>query len=351
MNASYVNFAGIDTSKPFLDLHILPKVVAERFDNSAAGHRKLIKVLKEHQVDLVVLEASGGYEHAFVVAMVCAGLRVHVAQPQIIHAFARSLKLRAKNDKIDAANCARYAQDRGHELRVIEKIDKTLETLQALVTRRDQLVTMRSMEKNREKQGDDKATAASVKRSIRFLVSEIKKVEATINEMIKADPVLNAKADKLRENTGVGPQTARVLIAMLPELGKVDQGQNGRPPKSACKRLNALVGVAPYDNESGSRSIKPRRISGGRTMVRNCLFMACLTAIVKDPVMEVYYKKMMARGLAHKTAMMACIRKLLANLDRQMAELNKTFATIPQTIPPTIQPTIPQTIPQTIPHP
>jgi transposase len=312
MNTSYC--AGIDVSKPYLDVHLLPSDRVQRFPNSAAGHRDLVGFLRKHRVGLTVLEATGGYEHAAVVALVNAGQRVHVAQPQVVRNFARVLKLRAKNDKIDASVCARYAQDYGHELRVIEKIDKTLESLQALVVRRDQLVAMHTMEQNRVQQASDKETLKSIKRSLAWMEKEITRVEKTIDAMIQADPVLRAKSEKLRATKGVGPQTTRMLVACLPELGK-----------AGPKCLNALVGVAPYADDSGDKQ-GPRRIGGGRMLVRNGLYMACMTGVYTNPVLAPYYRSLIKRGLSHKTAMMACIRKLLAYLDKQISMLSPSAA-------------------------
>jgi|HubBroStandDraft_1064217.scaffolds.fasta_scaffold104632_1 transposase len=304
MSVSY--FAGIDVSKPYLDVHILPSRTAERFANAPAGHRQMIKLLREFDVCLVVLEATGGYERPAVVAMVNAGLRVHVAQPQVIHAFGVSLKQRAQNDKIDAATCARYAQDRHQDLLVIDTIDKTQQALQALVVRRGQLVEMQTMEQNRVQQVHDKQALKSVERSLKALKKEIARIEKQIDAIIHADATLKAKAQKLQETKGVGPQTTRTLLAYLPELGKV-----------SVKRLNSLVGVAPYASDSGDKKFI-RHITGGRAIVRNGLYMACLSAISTNPVIQPYYQKLVERGLAHKTAMMACIRKLLAYLDKQV---------------------------------
>jgi transposase len=310
MKASYTSFAGIDVCKAFLDIWLLPSKKVHRVTNDAPGHRGLIEFLQSNKVGLVVLEATGGYEHAAVVAMVLAKLAVHVAQPQIIHAFIVSLKLRAQNDRIDACACARYAQDRGHELRVIEEIDKNQEKVAALVNRRDELVKMHTMEQNRVQQASDKATLSSIKRMLKSLESEIDRVEKEIDKTIKADPVLCAKSQKLRETPGIGPQTARVLVALLPELGT-----------ATPKALNALVGVAPYAADSGDKK-GTRRIAGGRMLVRNGLYMAGLTAIYKNPVIAPYYQRLTEeRGFCHKTAMMACIRRLLAHLDKEIRGL------------------------------
>jgi transposase len=307
-------FGGIDVSKPYLDLYLLPGDQACRFSNHAAGHRKLVRHLQQRRVHLVVLEATGGYERAAVNAMVKAGLRVHVAGPQIIRAFAVSLKIRAKNDIIDSALCARYAQDRGHELPVIESIDPIHQQLQALLVRRGQLVQMATMEQNRLQQTSDKQARQCINRVLRVLSKQIRSMEKKMDDIIQNDPSLREKSQTLRKTKGVGPQTARVLLASLPELGKVDS-----------RRLNALVGVAPYAQDSGNHQ-GARHIAGGRKLVRNGVYMACMSAIQTNPAITPYYQKLIDRGLAHKTAMMACIRKLLNYLNIQLRLLKSPAA-------------------------
>jgi transposase len=154
MNRSSSYFVGIDVSKPYLDVHRLPDQAARRFDNSAAGHRRLIRWLSGHPVGLIVLEASGGYERAVVVAMVNAGLAVFVAQPAVIRAFAVSLRIRAKTDQIDASVLARYAHDRMDDVKPIAAIDPVQQELQAQVARRDQLIDARTKDQNRLQQPD-----------------------------------------------------------------------------------------------------------------------------------------------------------------------------------------------------
>jgi len=312
MDTSYC--AGIDVSKLNLDVHILPNDHARRLANNAQGHRQLVKLLKDYGANLVVLESSGGYESAAVVALVNAGLRVHVAQPLVVRGYAVSLGLKAKTDKIDARVLARFAKERGKDLRVIDKIDKTHESLQALIVRRDQLVGMQTMELNRSQQTTDKAALKSVNRLLAWLEREIVKIEKTIDGMIKADAALNARSEKLREIKGVGPQTARLLVACLPELGK-----------STPKQLNALVGVAPYPQESGEHK-GPSRICGGRKLVRNGLYMSCLSMMQSNPVIASYHRQLTGRGLAFKTVMMACIRKILAYMDSLIRPLEQQAA-------------------------
>jgi transposase len=178
-------YAGIDVSKAFLDLHLLPSEQAERFPNDAAGHHQLIGLLQKHRVQLIVLD----YERAAVSAMVQAGLRVHVAQPQIIRAFAVSMKIRAKNDDLDSGVCARYAQDRAKELSVIASIDPTRQTLQALLVRRSQLVEMATLEQNRLQQVSDRPALQSVKRSLKFLQKHRRRTKTRPQRPLHGVPV------------------------------------------------------------------------------------------------------------------------------------------------------------------
>ncbi len=309
MKVSYESFAGIDTALKNLDVKVLPANLVKRFTNNASGHRELVEFLKLHKVDLIVIEATGGYEHPAVIAMVHAGLRVHVAQPQVIRSFARSHALRAKNDLLDANVCALYAMERCEQLRIKDRIDPTHETLKSLINRRQELVEAHSAEMNRAQQTADKLTAASINRSLKSLKKEIEIVEEQIDQKIQEDKALAAKSKTIQENYGIGPQVARIILALLPELGTVD-----------TKRLNALVGVAPYDAQSGEKQ-GTRHIAGGRALLRNGLYMACMTATNHDPFMKTYYQERIANGKPHKSVMMACIRKMLAYLDKQIRAL------------------------------
>lgn len=317
MDTSYNCFAGIDVSLHSLDAHVLPADQARRFPNSADGRRELAGFLKAGKVQFIVLESTGGYERLATLALIIAGMDVHVAQPQIIHAFAVSLGLRAKNDKIDAAICARFAQDRWRDL-PIKSMDQTQDKLRSLVGRRQDLVKHQTEEQNRLKQalqqGLDKETVRSIKNMLALLGREIKRVEKAIDAAIASDDELAAKAKALREIKGVGVQTARIVVAALPELGKIDS-----------KSVNSLVGVAPYAVDSGDRK-KTRHITGGRMLVRNVLYMACLTAVFKNPVIKPHYDKMIGRGLPHKSAMMACIRQLLAHMNTKIRLLLESRA-------------------------
>jgi transposase len=313
MNTSY-SYCGLDVSKATLDLRVYQAPGKWQFPNTAKGHRGLIAHLQSIHTQRIVLESSGGYERAVAIAMVNAGLGVHVAQPQTTAAFAKSLGIRAKTDNIDSNMLARFAHDR-QDLRLIEKIDMKHEALHALVVRRDELVVTQTQEKNRLQQASNKAVLKTIRQSLKFLGKQIDAVEQEIDRIIDGDQTLSARAEKFDAVKGIGRQTARVLVAMLPELGTV-----------STKQLNALVGVAPYDDSSGKRNGK-RAIFGGRKLVRNALFMACMTAMWSNATIKPYYESLRARGLAHRTAIVACIRRMLAHLDKESRSLGTAKAT------------------------
>jgi transposase len=311
MNSSLSYFVGIDVSKPFLDVHRLPDQAHQRLANTPEGRRQLVVWLRQQPVGLIVLEASGGYEQAAVVAMVDAGMKVFVAQPRLIRYFAESFGQRAKNDQIDAQMLARYARDRHDKLTPIARIDPARRALAALVGRRDQVLQEHTREQNRLQQTEDKDVRRSIERSLKHHAKELARLEKAIDQAIADDAKLAEKSATLQQTKGVGPQTARVVVACLPELGQ-----------ASPRRLNALVGVAPYANDSGDRQM-PRHIAGGRKLLRNVLYMTALSASRCNPVIKPYYASMRARGLAHKTALMACIRRLLAFFDRQIRRLDQ----------------------------
>lgn len=307
MNPSYSHI-GIDVSKDFLDLHVHESGHAARFPNTAGGHRQLIAFLAPLNCRRIVLEASGGYEKPLIAALVAARLPVCCVQPQDPRNFARALKIKAKTDALDGRLLARFAHDR-HDLSPITCIDQTLESLRRLVVRRQQLVDQQTMEKNHLDQAADKPIKRSIARVLARLEKEIALIEEEIDRLIHSDPALHARAQAVDQVKGVGPVTTAVLIACLPELGH-----------ASPKELNSLVGVAPFNHDSG-RLRGQRRISGGRSTVRNALYMAAMAASRSNPVVRPFYKALRARGLPHKSAIMACIRKLLAHLNQQLTKL------------------------------
>lgn len=313
MNSSYSHI-GMDVSKATLDLHVHQSASARAFPNDARGHRALIAFLTPLSPRRIALEASGGYEKPIIAALVRAGLPVCCVQPQQVRHFARSLNLKAKTDALDARLLARFAHDRA-DLTVITAVDPAREMLRQLVVRRQQLVEEQTMEKNRLGQATDKFVRKSHQRTLDHLRKEIALIQKQIDATIAGQDDLAAKARCVGETKGIGPVNTGILVACLPELGR-----------STSRQLNALVGVAPYDDSSGATRGR-KRISGGRAIVRNALYMACLCASVSNPVIRAYYRKLRGQGLAHKSAMMACIRRMLAHLNQRVASLTTPNAT------------------------
>jgi transposase len=319
MNPSYSHI-GIDVAKDTLDLHVHQTGHAQPFPNTAPGHRQLIAFLQPLHPQRIVLEASGGYEKALLAALVAAALPVCCIQPQDGRHFAKALKIKAKNDRIDARVLARLAHDRP-DLRPVAHLDTTRESLRQLVVRRQQLVDQQTMEKNHLEQATHKVIRQSIRRVLARLEKDIALIEREIDHGLRSDPQLQATAQCLDETRGIGAVTTSVLVACLPELGRVPDRQ-----------LNSLVVVAPFDDDSGPRQGR-RCIAGGRQIVRNVLYMACLAATLSNPVIAPFYHRLRARGLAHKSAMMACIRKMLAYLNHRIAQLLQNPLSQPQPTP------------------
>lgn len=307
MNPSYSHI-GIDVSKATLDLYVHESGHAQAFPNDPAGHRALVAFLSPLRVGRIALEASGGYEKPVIAALVAAGLPVACVQPQQVRHFAKSMNIKAKTDALDARLLARFAHDRP-DLLLITRVDPALEALRQLVVRRQQLVEEQTMEKNRLGQATDKLVRKSHQRMLGRLGKEIARIQKEIDALIAGQAALAAKAKSVAQTKGIGPVTTAILLACLPELGR-----------ATPRQLNALVGVAPYDQTSGENK-GPKRVSGGRAIVRNALYMACLGASVNNPVIREHYQSLRGRGLAHKSAMMACIRRMLAHLNQCVASI------------------------------
>ena len=287
---------GIDVSKDWLDVHVLDGT-SQRFGNTPEGHRSLIALLNSQPIERVVLEATGGYERLLVAALVAAELPVVVTNPRQVRDFAKALGLLAKTDRIDAQVLARFAQAVQPPLRTIAD-EETLK-LRELLARRAQLIEMRVMESNRLKQANASRVRSDLLSSIEFIDKRLKRLDDEIDEAIRRSPAWQDKVDLLLSVPGIGPQTARVLLVELPELGRCSRQQGA-----------ALVGLAPMNRDSGQFRGK-RMIIGGRAVVRRALYMAALSASRSNPVIRKHYKKLCAAGKPFKVAIVACMRKLL----------------------------------------
>jgi transposase len=293
-------YVGIDVSKAILDVAIWESEVYWQFSNEAEGWQELIKRLKVLTPKLVVIEASGGIEQPVVAELYADGLPVVVVNPTRVRNFARSTGQLAKTDKLDAEVIAHFAQAVRPQVHPLRTADEA--HLDALVTRRRQVITMLTAEKNR------KTTTLStlqehVQQHIDWLQAEQKELEHEIEQFIQQCPVWKEKEALLRSVPGVGPVTASTLLAELPELGTRNRQQ-----------IAALVGVAPLNKDSGKKRGK-RRVFGGRASVRRTLYMATLVATKFNPVIRAFYERLLARGKEKKVALTACMRKLLVILN------------------------------------
>jgi transposase len=296
-------FVGIDVSKEGLDVHVL-RGWAERVDNTLAGLQELKRRLAELSVERIVLEATGGYERLAVAELSLAKLPVVVINPRQVRDFAKAIGRLAKTDEIDAEVLARFAEAVRPELRPLP--DDVQQKLQEILTRRGQLIQMRTAENNRLGQLANRAMREGLQKHLAFLKKQLDQLEKDLDRLIRDTPAWQAKVDLLQTVPGIGPQTARTLVAQLSELGAASRQQ-----------IAALVGVAPMNRDSGTLRGK-RTTMRGRATVRTALYMATLNASRFNQVIRAHYQKLLAAGKPKKVALVACMRKLLAILNAML---------------------------------
>ncbi len=299
--------AGIDVSKQHLDVCLEAEDL--RVDNDARGWEGLTAKLKDAGVDLVVIEATGGYERAVVCALQGAGIAVARVNPRQSHDFAKSMGVLAKTDKVDARVLRDFAdvlaRHRERAKYITPMVEAHRAELAALTTRRRQLVQMRVAELNRLEQASARA-ARSIKSVLKLLDKQIGAIDADADAHLERH--FKAQRTLLDSCKGVGPVTMLTLTSALPELGQL-----GR------REIAKLVGVAPLANDSGSRSGK-RRIWGGRPEVRAVIYMATLAALRHNPAIKDFYARLLAAGKPKKVAIVACMRKLLTILNAMLRD-------------------------------
>jgi transposase len=293
-------FVGIDVAKAHLDVAVRPSEEAWRAPNADAAFPDLITRLQALTPTLIVLEATGGYEHAVLGALAAAGLPVVAVNPRQVRDFAKALGLLAKTDQIDAGVLATFADRLRPAVRPLPDADTA--ELSALLTRRRQLVDMLVAERHRLAQARP-AVRRNLEQHIRWLEQRLHDLDDDLTRRIQRSPVWRAKEDLLRSVPGIGPILARTLLADLPELGQL-----------ARRPLAALVGVAPFNCDSG-RHRGRRRIWGGRARVRAALYMATLVASRHNADIRTCYQRHLAAGKPKKVALTACMHKLLTILN------------------------------------
>jgi transposase len=297
-------FVGIDVSSKTLEVATSHDSTTSQVGNDAAGIEQLVAQLSSLQPGLVVLEATGGYECEAACALQAAGLAVAVVNPRAARDFARAMGALAKTDALDARMLAAFArvlhQHPERERFVKPLADAELQRLQALVLRRRQLVQMLTAEKQRKRMAHA-AAHPSIERTIDFLVKELADSDGDVAAHIQQHHASLAEA--LRTVPGVGAASVAVLLAELPELGKLDR-----------RRIATLVGVAPLNRDSGQMRGQ-RSIWGGRHDVRSVLYMATLVAVRHCSVFQAFYEGLLSRGKSKKVALVAAMRKLLTVLN------------------------------------
>jgi transposase len=295
---------GIDVAKDSLDVCLLPTERHFTVTNDGDGFRQLVDELPAAGTCLVVLEATGGYQRRVVAALVAAGHTVAVVNPRQVRDFARGLGILAKTDRLDARVIARFGQQAAP--RPIEISSEKQAELRELVTRRRQLIGFRTAEQNRLETISTKIVRKNIRHLVEQLEKQIRQLEVAIGELVESDPELSCKAALLETVPGVGPVTTTSLLVELPELGRLNR-----------QRIAALVGVAPFNRDSG-KIRGHRAIWGGRANLRSVLYMAALTARRSNPLIRAFAQRLEAAGKPFKVVLTACMRKLLVILNTML---------------------------------
>jgi transposase len=305
MTTSTDIYVGIDVAKDKLDVGILGETRVSQVSNDKAGIETLTRQMLALRPELIVVEATGGYQRAVVLALFEAGLPVAVVNPQRVRQYARACGKFAKTDKIDALLLAEFGKQ--VQPRRFEAQSEAGRYLEALLVRRKQLEEMLKAEKNRLRMVHP-AVRASLEAMIAHLRAEMKELEAEVRKCMDEQDCWKEPREILASAPGVGVVTTATLLAELPELGKLDR-----------KKIAALVGVAPMNFDSGKKR-GYRKTKGGRADVRSVLYMATLVATRYNPVIEAQYEHLVARGKLKKVALTACMRKFLTILNAMMRD-------------------------------
>jgi transposase len=300
-------FIGVDVSKATLEVVVLPGEHAFTVDNSEEGiHELVTKVSQLGIPKIILMEATGGLERRALALLGAAGFPVTAINPRNARDFAKSIGLLAKTDRVDAKALALFAQRNLPPCRPLP--DQQTRALQDLIQRRRQMLDMLSAEQTRLPVVENPKVRREIQSHITWLKKRIHVVDYDIDQTIKNSPAWQPKADLLRSARGIGPVMASTLIGQLPELGKLSN-----------KQIAALVGVAPFNRDSGT--IRGRRcIWGGRADVRNVLYMATLAAIRFNPTIKAFYQRLRQAGKLPKVALVASMRKLLTILNAMVRD-------------------------------
>ena len=296
-------YVGIDVSKDRLDVAVIPSKEGWQYTNDEGGIVKLVAGLKKLSPVLVVLEPTGGYEYPVAAALSAEGLRVAIVNARQIREYARAMGKLAKTDKLDALVMAEFASAAKPEVSSLP--DEKSQEIQATVRRRRQLLEMLTAERNRLTIAR-KHLKPNILAHIEWLQKEVEGIDRDLRRQIESSPMWRAKDNLLRSIPGVGNVLSTTLLAELPERGVLNR-----------KQIAALVGVAPFNRDSGAMRGR-RSIWGGRASVRVALYMATLVGTRYNLVIRSFYHRLLARGKTKKVALVACMRRLLTILNAIM---------------------------------
>lgn len=303
-NQNEIN-VGVDTGKTQLDIYIRPLDIYFTVPNDEKGINKAIKEIKKHKPTRIVIEATGRLEQAFIIACANEKLPFVVANPVRIKKFAGSVGQLAKTDKLDAKLIAYYSEAIKPDLSRLKP--ETLRNMSDLLSRRCQLMEMRTMEKNRL-QILPKSLENTIKPMLTAINNQLQKIDNKMAKLIKQCDEYQIKNDIIQSVPGVGNVVAFSLLSNMPELGYITN-----------KEAAALVGVAPINRESGAFKGK-RMIRGGRHQIRTAMFMSMMSAMQCNPVFKATYQRLVAAGKPKKIAIIACVRKMIVILNSMVRD-------------------------------
>jgi transposase len=303
-------FVGVDVSKKFLDIYMLPVEKSMRIDNTKQGYQKFLKELETYDVEHIVFESTGGYEKPFVKTLKAAHYNTWIVDPKRIKAFIVSEGVKAKTDKIDAKMIARFAvEKRSVYQSPIRSIGE--EELRSLVKRRDDLVQMITSEKLRLDKPDGAFSQKYILKHVAYMQKQVETIGKRIDQVVSNNKTIKDKIEVLESTPGIGKVIAATLVAEMPELGTLER-----------REIAALAGMAPYTKQSGS-SIGYAKTLPSRTRVRKILFVAALVASRHNEILKAFYDRLIKAGKKPIVAIVAVARRLIVILNAMVRDGKK----------------------------
>jgi len=297
---------GVDVCEKRLDLALCDGRFLDSLDFDAPGINKLLKLFEQHAISLVVVESTGGIERPLLDALLEAGKHVALVQPGRVRQFALAGGNFAKTDEIDARIIARFGKLMAP--RLLAKRSEKQADLDALITCRRQLLHVRTMQTNQKRLVKNKAAIKAIDAVLKTVEAQIESLDKKIRDIIDSDDDYRDIDRIVQSVPGVGPVAAATILASFSELGSLDRGQAA-----------ALLGVAPFNHDSGKRNGQ-RRIRGGRTDVRNVFYMTAVSAMTFNPVIKAFADRLKSAGKVFKVVATACMRKLAALLNAMLRD-------------------------------